>query len=84
LPHALPTGSFGRREVQLFVEWPGGAAEHAFASRPGHALAAGESRRLVVPLPATAASQPVTVTLRRFAPRTDSWEPLVTAEAPAP
>ena len=24
LPHALPTGSFGRREIRLFVAWPGG------------------------------------------------------------
>jgi hypothetical protein len=82
-PHALPTGSFGRREVRLFVTWPGGSAEHAFAARPGASLAAGETRTLEVPLPDGAGPGPVTVVLRRFDPARREWQDLVEASAPA-
>jgi hypothetical protein len=83
LPHALPTGSFGRREVKLFVRWPGGHAEHAFAARPGASLAAGETRTLELPLAAAARRGPLAVALRRFDPARREWQDLVEAEAPA-
>jgi len=83
LPHALPTGSFGRREVKLFVTWPGGSAEHAFAARPGASLAAGETRTLELPLEAAARRGPLSVALRRFDPARREWQDLVGADAPA-
>jgi hypothetical protein len=83
LPHALPTGSFGRREVRLLVTWPGGSAEHVFAARPGASLAAGETRTLELPLAAAAWSAPLSVALRRFDPARREWQELVEASAPA-
>ena len=83
LPHALPTGSFGRREVELLVAWPGGSRAHAFAARPGSALDASDSRTLEIPLEAAARSGPVTVSLRRFDPARREWQELVRGEAPA-
>jgi hypothetical protein len=83
LPHALPTGSFGRREVKLLVRWPGGSAEHAFAARPGASLAAGGTRKLELPLAAEARRGPLTVALRRFDPARREWQDLVEASAPA-
>jgi hypothetical protein len=84
LPHALPTGAFGRREVKLFAAWPGGAREAAFAARPGAPLAAGAARVVELPLDATARGQAVTVSLRRFDPASRTWQELARAEAPAP
>jgi hypothetical protein len=83
LPHALPTGSFGRREVKLFVGWPGGSAEHAFAARPGTSLAAGGARTLELPLAAEARRGPLTVALRRFDPARREWQDLTLVSAPA-
>jgi hypothetical protein len=83
LPHALPTGSFGRREVKLLVTWAGGSVEHAFAARPGASLAAGELRTLELPLAAAARRAPVSVVLRRFDPARREWQDLVSADAPA-
>ena len=82
LPHALPTGSFGRREVRVFASWPGGEREVTFASRPGSALPAGETRVVQVPLGSDARSAPVAVSLRRFDPASGDWQELARREAP--
>jgi hypothetical protein len=82
LPHALPTGAFGRREVKLFVEWPGGTEQHDFAAQPRSVLAAGQSRALVIPLAPAARSLPLTVSLRRYEPATRAWQELVRSELP--
>jgi hypothetical protein len=82
LPHALPTGAFGRREVKLFVSWAGGEEAHAFAAQPGRVLAAGESRALALPLPAAARSLPLTVSLRRYEPAERGWQELVRENVP--
>jgi hypothetical protein len=82
LPHALPTGSFGRREVKLFASWPGGSREVAFAARPGASLAAGEAREVELPLDPAARNAPVAVSLRRFEPAARTWQELVRGEAP--
>jgi len=82
LPHALPTGSFGRREVKLFASWPGGSSEVAFAARPETPLAAGEARVVQVPLGAGARGAPVVVSLRRFDPASREWQELARGEAP--
>jgi nitrate/TMAO reductase-like tetraheme cytochrome c subunit len=82
LPHALPTGSFGRREVRLLAAWPGGSREVAFAARPGDALAPGASRSVQVPLDASARGAAVVASLRRFDPASRTWHELARAEAP--
>jgi nitrate/TMAO reductase-like tetraheme cytochrome c subunit len=82
LPHALPTGSFGRREVKLFASWPGGSREVAFAARPGNPLSPGEARSVQVPLDAGARGAAVAVSLRRFDPAARTWHELARAEAP--
>jgi nitrate/TMAO reductase-like tetraheme cytochrome c subunit len=82
LPHALPTGAFGRREVKLFVGWAGGEEEHAFAAQPQAVLGAGQSRALVIPLASAARSLPLTVSLRRYEPATRTWQELVRSEVP--
>jgi hypothetical protein len=84
LPHALPTGSFGRREVKLFASWPGGARELPVAARPGAALAAGEARAVTLPLDAAARRQPIAVSLRRYDPAARAWQELARAESPPP
>ncbi len=84
LPHALPTGSFGRREVRLFVSWPGGATELPFAARPGTPLEARSARTVAVPLDASARAAAVTVSLRRFEPASRTWQELAHLESPPP
>jgi hypothetical protein len=82
MPHALPTGAFGRREVKLFASWPGGSSEVAFAARPGAPLAAGEARVVQVPLGPGARGAAVTVSLRRFDPASREWRELARSAAP--
>jgi hypothetical protein len=82
LPHALPTGSFGRREVRLFATWAGGEREALVAARPGNALPAGGQRTALIPLDATGRTERVTVSLRRFDPGARTWEELARAESP--
>jgi hypothetical protein len=82
LPHALPTGSFGRRELRLFATWPGGESAHAFAARPGGALAAGAARAVEIPLLPAARTAQVTVSLRRFDPASREWREIARAESP--
>jgi hypothetical protein len=84
LPHALPTGSFGRREVKLVASWPDGTRELAVAARPGSALAAGDARVLALPLPASARGAVTRLSLRRFDPASRSWQELAHAEALPP
>jgi hypothetical protein len=84
LPHALPTGSFGRREVRVFASWPGGASDAPFAARPSSALPAGEERSVELPLDEAARHAPIAVSLRRFDPASRGWQELVRSEAPAP
>jgi hypothetical protein len=82
LPHALPTGSFGRREVTLLVDWPGGSAQHAVAARPGQSLASGAARTFEIPLLPDAQNAALTVSLRRFDPAQANWQQLVRASSP--
>jgi hypothetical protein len=81
LPHALPTGSFGRREVKLVASWPGGTSERVVAARPGSSLAAGAVRILELPLAADARGAITTLSLQRFDPASRSWQGLAHAEA---
>jgi hypothetical protein len=82
LPHALPTGGFGRREVALVASWPGGAREATLAARPGGALGAGESRAVTLPIDPAARLASIAVSLRRFDPASRAWRELARAESP--
>jgi nitrate/TMAO reductase-like tetraheme cytochrome c subunit len=82
LPHALPTGSFGRREIKVVASWPGGMRDAVVAGRPGATLAAGDSREVELSLGAGARGTPVAISLRRFDPGTRTWQELASAAAP--
>jgi hypothetical protein len=82
LPHAFPTGRFGRRAAQVRVEWVDGAVERPFASQPGDPLPAGATRAIDVPLPRSAAKQPLVAILHRFDPSLRRWEELARATKP--
>jgi hypothetical protein len=44
LPHAIPTGAFGRREARVRVSWPGGERSQELRADLDQAIAAGASR----------------------------------------
>jgi hypothetical protein len=79
MPHALPTGRFGRREVALRVETPGGAQTLVVAGTLAGRIEAGEERPLVVTLPAGADPRTATATLVRWDRSAGAWRPLVSA-----
>jgi hypothetical protein len=74
MPHALPTGAFGRREVRVRA----GDAEVALTPRNERAIPAGETR--VFELHAPVDAQPV---LERRDPRSGAYERLAPAPAGA-
>jgi hypothetical protein len=49
LPHAIPTGTFGRRVVRLRVRWPGGEASQLLHADLDQAIGAGETRLFEFP-----------------------------------
>jgi hypothetical protein len=78
LPHAIPTGDYGRRTARIRVHWPGGEASELLHADRGHAIAAGETRRFEFPqIPRNASP---TVVLERRDPDTGEFQRL----APAP
>lgn len=44
LPHAVPTGDYGRREARVVVEWAGGREEHSLRADLDEGIPAGASR----------------------------------------
>jgi hypothetical protein len=62
VPHALPTGAFGRRQVRVALRWPGGRAERVLAE----AVPAGGERELRFPLPAGVRAADVQASLERW------------------
>jgi hypothetical protein len=65
VPHAVPTGAFGRRELRLVVSGPGGERVFRRSRRAGEALAPGADWR--VPLdPALGEPETLRVRLERF------------------
>jgi hypothetical protein len=73
VPHALPTGAFGRRELQLRA----GASRIRLRADLDQAIAAGERRRFELAAPADAE-----VVLERLDPRTERYE-RIAPEPPA-
>lgn len=82
LPHALPTGQFGRRQLALTAHWPGGERRTLVVEGPARALAPGEARTFVLELPPEAAALPAQVSLRRYEHSRGDWSEIV-ASVPA-
>jgi hypothetical protein len=73
LPHALPTGRFGRREVRLVAAWPGGDLERSRVRSLGQALAAGEVWEERLELPAGVGVDAVALRLERWDHAAEDW-----------
>lgn len=82
LPHALPTGRFGRRALSLLVEWPGGRSETTWNVALGEAIPSDGSRDLALALPPQARSGSLAVLLRRFDHRLGDWSLLARSDLP--
>jgi hypothetical protein len=85
LPHALPTGAFGRRQVRLALRHGGASVHVPLADAPRHPLAPGETRRLEVALPGGAdlAGGELEVSLERFDHASGAWQRLTAAPVTA-
>jgi hypothetical protein len=79
LPHALPTGSFGRREVRLAARWPGGSAGASRVRALGQSIPAGGEWPTRVPLPPGVDPARVEVALERWDHAARDWQVLVRA-----
>lgn len=73
LPHALPTGRFGRRRVRVVAEWEGTRAALPLDRALGEAIPAGATRDLTLSLPASARGAPRSVRLERWDHRVAGW-----------
>lgn len=83
LPHALPTGRFGRREVRLHLAWPGGGLDEKLGAQPADPLGAGQSRTIRLRLPPQARGAELSVSLQRFDHAEHGFVKLVGQELPA-
>ena len=79
LPHALPTGQFGRRQLALDVTWPGGSRRTNVVESPARALASGERRRFDLEVPAEALALPLRVSLLRYDHGDGEWSETASA-----
>lgn len=82
LPHGLPTGTFGRRELRLRARWPGGEATRARSRRLDGPLASGEAWEIRVELPEGTPRDAIEVDLDRWDASSAGWRRLRRA-APA-
>lgn len=73
VPHGLPTGRFGRREVRLVARWPGGQVERSLVRSLGQAVPASGVREERIELPRGVAPAAVTVGLERWDHAADGW-----------
>ncbi len=76
IPHGLPTGEFGRREVRLRVTWPGGEARRSRSQRLREGLPAGALWHERFGLPAGTKPTEVAVVLERFDHGLADWRVL--------
>lgn len=83
LPHALPTGSFGRRELRVRALWEGGEVSRSRSRRLDGPVASGETWRLELPLPEGSLGKPVAVSLERYDASAAGWRELVRIRAAA-
>ena len=82
LPHALPTGSFGRRQLAVAASWSGGERQTLVVDAPARALATGEVRSVTLELPPEARGLPLRVELRRFEHARGGWSAIAAAAVP--
>jgi hypothetical protein len=80
LPHALPTGAFGRRRIRVEVSWPSGRASREVAGGSAEPLPAGATHEVTVALPRDVEPGDLLVRLERWDRTEDDWTML--AEAP--
>jgi len=76
LPHGLPTGSFGRRELRLRARWPVGEAVRTRSRRLDGALASGEAWEIRVELPEGTPRDALEVDLERWDASSGGWRRL--------
>jgi len=76
MPHALPTGAYGRRRVRAVVAWPGGRVERLVAGGRADPIPAGASREWPVALPSGVEPGDVRVRLERWDRQADTWSAL--------
>jgi hypothetical protein len=83
LPHALPTGQFGRRQLAFEVRWAHGERREPFVRARGDAIAPGGTRTASIELPPEARGKRVEVALVRYDHATGGWSEVARA-APSP
>jgi hypothetical protein len=83
LPHALPTGQFGRRQLAIVVRWPDGERRVALVHSRGDAIPPSGSRTASIELPPDARGKRVDVALVRYDHAADGWSEIAHA-VPSP
>ena len=87
LPHALPTGSFGRRELRLLARGPEGESSETRSRRLRGPLASGETWRTRLVTPPDVLEGPpesASVELQRYDAASDRWHTLGVTRAEPP
>ncbi|HXZ86271.1 MAG TPA: multiheme c-type cytochrome [Myxococcota bacterium] len=79
LPHAIPTGAFGRREARVRVSWPGGERSELLRRDLEQRIAPGAARRFDFPDVPAGAAWRAALERRRV---DGAFEPLVELSAP--
>jgi nitrate/TMAO reductase-like tetraheme cytochrome c subunit len=83
LPHALPTGQFGRRQLALVARWEGGERREPLVRSRGDAIPPGGRRTAAIELPPEARGKRVDVALLRYDHATGGWSEVAHA-VPSP
>lgn len=80
MPHALPTGAYGRRALALLLEAGEDSQRKVLIDRPADAIAAGGTREFRFAISSQLAASLEQVTLARWEHGSDVWAPLISAE----
>jgi hypothetical protein len=81
LLHGIPTGRFGRREIRLKAEWPGGQIEESRVRGLGQVVPAGGRWEVRMVLPRDVPLERVEVRLERWQRGSGDWRTLVRARS---
>jgi hypothetical protein len=82
LPHRLPTGQFGRRQLALEVRWSGGEQRVPLVAAAAQTLAPGETRSVTFALPAGALGAALHLSLLRYDHALAGWSEIAGADLP--
>lgn len=77
VPHDLPTGAFGRREVRLVARWARGERVESRSRRLGEALGSGEDWKVRFRLPEGVDPSVVEIRLERWDAGAADWQALL-------